>query len=230
MINLKSVAQIFEESNFELLPYNDANGGNSYYDTQGCHDFDLPCFKEIVKTHNIDFAIEIGSFVGLGAIKMFENISTLKKLICVDPWMWPGNHHKGVSYFPKPFEQFCSNIKHMKLDDKIFPWRTTSQKASQELLNTNKFDLIHIDAIHDYENVLHDLTVWEPYLKDGGVICGDDWVVIESQIVSKEVCFIDIENFRPFGGVQSALKEFLSNRSGYDLHACQNFYWLVKNK
>jgi len=38
------------------------------------------------------------------------------------------------------------------------------------------FDFVYIDAGHDYENVMKDLTAWFPKVRKGGLICGDDFV------------------------------------------------------
>lgn len=37
------------------------------------------------------------------------------------------------------------------------------------------FDIVYIDASHEYESVLADIRAWYPKVKAGGYICGDDY-------------------------------------------------------
>lgn len=38
------------------------------------------------------------------------------------------------------------------------------------------FDFIYIDAAHDYESMVEDLTAWWPKLKTGGILSGHDYI------------------------------------------------------
>jgi predicted O-methyltransferase YrrM len=52
------------------------------------------------------------------------------------------------------------------------------RKKTEELINeipVNHLDWVYIDGNHQYEYVLKDLKTFFPLLKEGGIICGDDY-------------------------------------------------------
>eukprot|EP00933_Yihiella_yeosuensis_P002033 TRINITY_DN10334_c0_g1_i2.p1 TRINITY_DN10334_c0_g1~~TRINITY_DN10334_c0_g1_i2.p1 ORF type:complete len:546 (-),score=77.15 TRINITY_DN10334_c0_g1_i2:1005-2591(-) len=56
--------------------------------------------------------------------------------------------------------------------------QTDSHTAARWLRGDDeKFDLIYIDAQHDYDSVWEDLVAWWPLLKVGGLFAGDDYTL-----------------------------------------------------
>lgn len=45
------------------------------------------------------------------------------------------------------------------------------------------FDIVYIDASHEYEFVREDIISWLPKVKVGGILCGDDYCVGWPQVV-----------------------------------------------
>jgi predicted O-methyltransferase YrrM len=39
-----------------------------------------------------------------------------------------------------------------------------------------EFDVVYIDAGHDYTSVKADIGAWLPKVRKGGIICGDDYI------------------------------------------------------
>jgi len=52
--------------------------------------------------------------------------------------------------------------------------KTTSLKASQ-LFDEEYFDLVFLDAGHQYQSVVEDIDAWLPLVKEGGLISGHDY-------------------------------------------------------
>ena len=58
--------------------------------------------------------------------------------------------------------------------DKIKIIKNDSTSESQKYPN-EYFDIVYIDASHEYEYVKQDILNWLPKVKLGGIICGDDY-------------------------------------------------------
>jgi predicted O-methyltransferase YrrM len=115
--------------------------------------------------------VEIGSWLGATARAMADNTKGL--VYCVDTFDGRGleDHFIGkpASW---PLEQFKANTGHIP---NIKTWNCTSAHAAVMMKRLNlKFDMIFIDAAHDYESVKHDIRSWCPLLATGGLLCGHD--------------------------------------------------------
>jgi predicted O-methyltransferase YrrM len=80
--------------------------------------------------------------------------------------------HKIWNAIPQ-YDEALSNLEPIK--HKINLIKSDSIKASQTYPD-KYFDIIYIDASHDYDSVKKDILSWRPKLKPGGVICGDDYI------------------------------------------------------
>lgn len=72
--------------------------------------------------------------------------------------------------------------------------------AAASMVEDASLDFVYIDGAHDYDNVKADIAAWEPKVRVGGIIAGDD--------------FYDFPTGR--GGVMQAATEFASHHH-YDL-------------
>lgn len=58
--------------------------------------------------------------------------------------------------------------------DRINLIKSDSISASKNFSDEN-FDIVYIDASHEYEHVKQDILHWLPKVKKGGFLCGDDY-------------------------------------------------------
>jgi predicted O-methyltransferase YrrM len=164
--------------------------------------------KGIILSHNVKSIIEIGSWLGDSAIWMATHLPSDGQIICVD-------HFKGspeMITFQNldQFHAFCSNIKHAgdEIGKKITPLVMTS-KLARDMLDL-EVDMIYIDAAHDEASVYEDITLWHPFLKPNGIMCGDDTI-------------------HPIFGdaVLKACTRFTCEKN-LDLHTTPDFWWYEK--
>jgi capsular polysaccharide biosynthesis protein/tetratricopeptide (TPR) repeat protein len=160
-----------------------------------------PTFEFLIQTLSPNLILEVGSWKGSSAIKMAEILEqyNLKDsvIICVDTWLgspehwlgkekagrekkwgkeWGFNNLKVVNGFPTIYRTFLSNVINSSLQHKIIPFPQTSENAAVIFQRLNlKFDLIYIDAAHEYEPVGRDLQAYYNLLSDRGIIFGDDY-------------------------------------------------------
>jgi hypothetical protein len=149
--------------------------------------FTFPGLYSAVANHYPDGShfVEIGVWKGKSAAFMAVELINQNKNIkfdCVDTWEGSEEHRDPTekdSYEPNLinnkdwlYEHFLENIEPVK--HIINPIRKASLDAVN-LYEDNSLDFIFIDAAHDYENVLKDITAWYPKIKHRtGIISGHD--------------------------------------------------------
>lgn len=136
--------------------------------------------------------VEIGSWVGKSTIYMAELIEYFLdkkvspetksiKFINIDPFVadvtinniggyeW-NESTAGTKQAAK--EAFYNNIKTHK---KFIETREEYSPLAAESFENESIDCVWVDALHDYDSVLKDLTAWYPKVKKGGILGGHDF-------------------------------------------------------
>jgi hypothetical protein len=73
-------------------------------------------------------------------------------------------------------DEFLGNVSAAGQAQRITPFVQTSTNAARILREHGaQFDLIYLDASHEYIDVMSDLREWWPLVADGGVLLGDDF-------------------------------------------------------
>lgn len=153
----------------------------TWRDIQGF--FGYPSFFEQVIKHssNNSVFVEIGAWMGQSTCCMGELIKNSNKEIkfySIDTWegsvehsdIIKDLHNKNTSLY----NEYKNNIESCGISDYVIPIQATSLDAVNKF-EDESIDFLHIDASHDYENVLADIRAWYPKVKPGGIISGDDY-------------------------------------------------------
>ncbi len=170
----------------------------------------MRCPFSFAKKHFKDRALiiaEVGVAFGDNAVNFYEGLQP-KELHLIDNWEWDGASrisHGPLSTKDEMYEYAINQLNH-RPGVRFVP--TTSKRASL-LYPDEYFDLVYIDANHDYEWVQLDLSCWYRKVKSGGILCGDD--------------------FDPYPGVKQAVTEF-ANEEKLKLNVGQSKtqWWVIK--
>lgn len=168
-------ANIWEGFN-PLLPKGEIEGWN------GNH----PIFEELIEENRPQIVVDVGVWKGLSTTTLAQSLKSRGIDGCVisidtflgSPEHWDHNRDlfKRSHGYPDLYEQFMGNVFHSELSDYVIPMPQLSHVAASLL---KKFginaSLIHIDAAHEYEEVLRDAIAFWEILEPGGIMVGDDY-------------------------------------------------------
>ncbi|MDJ0651884.1 MAG: glycosyl transferase family 90 [Simkaniaceae bacterium] len=154
----------------EILPYN----SHGFYANRSE-------MEKLLAQHKPKCVIELGSWLGQSTCHIASCLPEDGKVYAIDHWLGSEEHQtpkrKDVSHLlPTLYQQFLSNVIHKGLYRKIIPWKMTTKDAVAYAQQKGlPIDLVYVDASQDEESVYNDLCNWYPFVKDSGILCGDDW-------------------------------------------------------
>jgi predicted O-methyltransferase YrrM len=138
----------------------------------------------IIEDKKPKYILEMGSWNGSGSTKFILNAALDAQVVCIDHWSTDENDYvqkefnidevrKIWNHIRILFETFLVNT--WDYQDRLIPVRAKTVDGLQMLGKLDiPFDLIYIDAHHDYESVLHDISV-SYKLWPNAIIVGDDY-------------------------------------------------------
>jgi len=139
------------------------------YAKSGLHEFLNEC-KRLTKLP-FGSIIEIGAYAGESTEIFAQHF---EYVYSVDPWKNGYDDTDASSYkydmkdveaqFDKVYDKYFSIVK-IKL----------SGDVACNMFSDETFDMVYIDAVHQYEDVKKDITNWLPKVKKGGIIAGHDF-------------------------------------------------------
>jgi predicted O-methyltransferase YrrM len=111
--------------------------------------------------------LEVGSWLGRSTCALAAN--TKGVVWAVDTWEG-GPEQGGKVDRNNMLSKFLVNVEGLP----VRPIMMSSKVAAKEISH-RRFDMIFIDAAHDYESVKADIIAFSPLLNSGGVFCGHDY-------------------------------------------------------
>jgi hypothetical protein len=193
----------------EVDPYAGFDPGPYPSDFQGWASDD-PLFRVLFEKLRPRRIAEVGTWKGASALYMAHLARELAidcEIVCIDTWLGSVEHwfeRERPHYFkslnlrhgyPTLYYTFLANVVRTHMTDTIVPFPIASAGAARFMRARGvTFDLIYIDAAHDYEEVRLDVELFWPLVRPGGVMFGDD--------------------FTPqFSGLRRAVEEFAAGRN-----------------
>lgn len=131
-----------------------------------CHPSELAVLVRLAEGKDY---LEVGSFRGLSAWCVAH---TAAHVTCIDTFRAGTN---GQSQQPEQttYAEFCRNLAPFWGKVTCLPF--SSEEAAEKIPEAATFDVIFIDAMHTYEDVLADIKRWWPRVRPGGVLAGHDY-------------------------------------------------------
>jgi predicted O-methyltransferase YrrM len=159
---------------------------------------------------------EIGVYKGRGTAMWnveLINSGISYEYYAIDHFLGSNEHEKGVDYYNITLENLKPVIHKINLI------KNDSLSESKNYDN-EYFDVVYIDASHEYEYVKNDILSWLPKVKKGGIICGDDYVGAWPGVIQA----VD----EVFGdGFTVGISDFVYTKS-YRVNIIGNQQWWVK--
>ena len=175
---------------FEKSPYEEFDLESHPDDLQGWGS-DHPVLVQAIQLLRPTRVCEVGSWKGRSAIRMARAAKALHldtEIVCVDTWLGSPEHWlkenrewyaslRILNGMPHLYYTFLANVVRAGVTDVITPFPTTSENAAEVFAKLGvRFDLIYIDAAHEYEPAKRDIATYYDLLANEGVLIGDDYL------------------------------------------------------
>ncbi len=119
--------------------------------------------NDFINKYNIKKVVELGSGVNSSTLYISQKISKSGIIYAIDTWQND----------PQRYLQFLSNVIHALQYKKIIPLKLMPLNAAKRL----KFapELVYITNTYNKKIIYETIKEWYPKLKEGGIICGENW-------------------------------------------------------
>lgn len=151
---------------------------------------DHPSLGRLAGLPGAKVVIDIGVWKGMSTINMARSMRDSGVdgcVIAIDTFLGSIEHWFGEGTLamtrthgrPDLFNTFMTNVCHEGLQDYIVPLPQTSVTAAAILRQAGvTASIVHVDAAHEYDEVLRDLREYWPLIEPGGFLIGDDYLEV----------------------------------------------------
>lgn len=175
---------------FHKSPYDGFDPRPHPRDLQGWGS-DAPILTHAIRIVRPSRICEVGSWKGRSAINMARTVRDLNlttEIICVDTWLGSPEHWLKLNPesfsslrisngMPQIYYTFLANVLRSGAANIITPFPTTSENAAVVFEKMGvRFDIVYIDAAHEYEPAKRDIKAYYDLLEDDGLLIGDDYL------------------------------------------------------
>lgn len=117
--------------------------------------------------------VEIGSWKGKSTICLALGLELANrgKVYAVDPH--EGIYSRGQKNALSTYKEFKENLREAGLNNRVVSVVKTSEGAARNW-KKKSIRFLFIDGLHDYESTLQDFSLWEPFVRKGGIIAFHD--------------------------------------------------------
>lgn len=151
-------------------------------------------YDAVVRQVRPRLVVEVGVWKGQSCLHLARAMKAQLgggALIAVDTWLgalefWtrrPSGGRRDATRdlhfkfgWPTVFWHFLSNVVRANLSDFVIPFPAPSTLAHSFLVAKRiTYDVVHVDAAHEYGTAAQDIALWWTLLRPGGLMLGDDY-------------------------------------------------------
>jgi len=156
------------------MPYNTSIPG-------WMHKADLEAIEHLSKVVRPGGSVlEIGAFLGRSTWAWCHSVPKDATVYTVDHWAWmpgetdygPGNPGYPLDRTKTPKELFDSYVTDCP---NLVAIQGNSNEVQLPVSDGHLFDLVFLDGSHGNPEVHEDIVRWGPRVRQGGILCGDDY-------------------------------------------------------
>lgn len=145
---------------------------------------DHPSLSRLATLDGDHTVVDVGVWKGMSTINMANSMKEAGIDGCViavdtflgSPEHWDSKEFQRTQGHPNLYSIFMTNVHNAGVKDYIVPMAQTSTTAAYILKERQiRPGLVHVDAAHEYEEVLRDSSDYYDILQPGGYLIGDDY-------------------------------------------------------